>query len=582
MAKRFQSRFEAAPLPSSPDAPGANAVRRSGLALTLSIIVAATGFTGVLVQLSVGNRSLAALDLVLAVGAAAAAASLRWNGSPVLAGNLLAASIFASFAPQIVLTAGQTLPPFLALAVIPMVAVMLAGRTSGLVWALVTCAHLAGVGFLLRQGLVAWIAVSPAAVEMTKLTSTAILTWAVLAFTLIYESMNDQALRRLREAQAAAEAASRAKGRFLANMSHEIRTPINGVIGMTELLLDTTLDTDQHELARTVKASAQALLELLNDVLDLSKVESEQFELEAADFAIDPLLLLVKDLLAVPAAQSGTSLAIQRDPAVPGWLRGDPVRLRQVLLNLAGNAVKFTREGSVRIEVDASPRSDGRLDVTFRVTDTGIGIAGDRIEHLFEEFTQADESTTRRFGGTGLGLAIVRHLVTLMGGTLDVKSREGEGSTFSFTVPLEPRPAPPLVAVAAAGERCRLEDALSGRVLVVEDHLVNRTIVVRLLEKLGCTVETAENGREALAAVAKQDYDLVLMDCQMPEMDGFEATREIRNREGERQHLPIVALTASALAGDREQCLAAGMDDYLSKPIRRDELEGLVRRVLRG
>ena len=583
MAAGIWQGIEAVFVPTPVGPPDSDARRRARLAVVVSILVAAAGVAGAVVQIDFGTRVQAGMDLAMAVGALGVLAVLRRTGSLALAGNLLAASISAGFAPQIVLTAGQTTPPFLALIVLPMVAVMLAGRAAGIGWAIASCAHLALVGALLHAGLRPQIELPPQAVEATRLTSTAILIWAILAFTLIYESMNARALRDLGAARADADTANEAKGRFLANMSHEIRTPISGVIGTTELLLDTDLSGEQRELADAALRSAHALLDIVNDVLDLSKIEAGKLALETIDFALDPVLDLVRDVFSVRAGEAGIALRIHRDPAVAEWLRGDPVRLRHVLLNLVGNAVKFTPRGAVDVDVCSAVRADGSAEVSFAVRDTGIGIAEDRIASLFDEFTQADGSTTRRFGGTGLGLTIARHLVTLMGGSIEVTSRPGEGSTFSFRLPLEagtPQTVQTDVRTGADAASGTLREAVAGRVLVVDDQPVNRTVVVRLLEKLGCTVDSAADGREALAAVTKHDYDLVLMDCQMPVMDGFEATAQIRGLDGAAQRVPIVALTANALAGDRQRCLAAGMDDYLTKPIRRAQLEALVRRIL--
>ena len=398
---------------------------------------------------------------------------------------------------------------------------------------------------------------------------------------------------RAREAQAMAEAANQSKSHFLANLSHEIRTPLNAVLGMAELLDNTKLDADQARYVASIGASGRSLHGFLNDILDVAKIEAEKVEMENIDFDVAPLLTDLLSMYQDTAAAQNCVLVSRIEPAAAIRVNGDPARLRQVLGNLLGNAVKFTERGEITLAARRAPCAPGdnpcapgdpSIWLQFEVRDTGIGIDASTLAGLFQPFVQADTSTTRRFGGTGLGLVLCQYLTELMGGRIGVESVGGVGSAFCVDLPLA------VATSASSGPAMRegLEARFTGRVLVAEDNLINHIVVGKLLQWFGMEVTMVVNGVLALEAVKGGQFDLVFMDCQMPLMDGLEATRAIREWErsqaehiqGGRQPVPIVALTANALAGDRERCMAAGMTDYLAKPILQEQLADALRRHL--
>ncbi|MFB3132901.1 MAG: PAS domain S-box protein, partial [Rhodothermales bacterium] len=409
------------------------------------------------------------------------------------------------------------------------------------------------------------------AAEMVELGGRKCLLWIGIDIT-----ERKRAAEFLKEAKEAAEAATRARSQFLAMMSHEIRTPMNGVIGMTSLLMDTALTGEQRECVEVIRSSGDALLTIINDILDFSKIEADRIELEAYPFDLRICIGDAVDLFANQAQEKGIDLRFVVDPDLPASVITDSTRLRQIVVNLVSNAVKFTAKGEVVVTVRATQTVMRAYQIHVAVKDTGIGVEPKQLDRLFKPFVQGDASTTRRYGGTGLGLAICKKLCQLLGGDISVESETGVGATFHFTIMALPTAsddtASPQGETAPPGAEDEEASPEGLHILLAEDNVVNQKVALRMLQRLGYRADVASNGCEVVEAVQRQHYDVVLMDMQMPEMDGLEATRRVRDDFPAERQPYIIALTANAMEGDRDRCLEAGMDDYLSKPVKLDAL----------
>ena len=526
--------------------------------------------------------------------------------SAELCGNIAGLALFVLLVTSNVVSGGFYDPNFAWLYVLPAGAALLLGTRSAVGWTLIVLATTFGFWLLPELGhpLPSLIPPEDHAVQslfnrLSAITALALLVGAFVASSRRAEralhdanrALADEAANRAR-AEQEARTADRAKSAFLATVSHEIRTPLHASMGTASLLLETDMDEQQDRYVRTIRSSGNALLEIINEILDYTKIEAEGLELDAQDFDLRALVEGVRDLGEPLAHAKQLGLALSFSPELPTWVRGDAGRLRQILLNLLGNAVKFTDEGAVALICTPAPSGPGAVRVAVEVRDTGVGMTPDEVSRVFDPFSQADAAVASRRGGTGLGLTISRQLAQLMGGDITVQSSPGRGSCFRVELALHPAQGQPGAVVSSApppafafGHSLRPQVGLGRaggplRVLVADDNAMNRELMEQMLDKLDCAADFVSDGAAAVEVQRNGAYDAILMDCQMPGVDGFEATRMIRAAEPETERVPIVALTASAYASDRERALAAGMDDFLSKPFTFNALARVLARRL--
>ena len=549
---------------------------RASVLHILAWFMVVTGVAAGITNASVKQFLVAAAFLLASALAAVALFLFRGPKRVRLSGNLIVGAIFLALSCANLLTGGFGLPAHFNMGMVPLAAFMLVGSRSGFVWALLGVLEIAAVTIMNVIGMEFPSPPPPEAALVLQSVGAVVPHLVLTGIGFLWLRMKLQTLRSLSLAVTEARAASEAKSSFLANVSHEIRTPMNGVLGMLQLLESEPVAPAQATSIRTARRSAEALLRLLDDVIDFSRVQARRLELRPVPTDLYAELDSMIALFVARAKEKRIALRLELDPKVPRGVLVDPTRLRQVVFNLLSNAIKFTATGEVVLSAQVA-ESDGETSrVEIAVRDTGEGIPADELESVFEVFQQVDGSATRRHGGAGLGLAISKHLVSLMGGALVVESEVGVGSRFSFLADLAHVEAP---ADTSNVERIVAPHAGS-RVLVVDDDRVNRTVARRFLEAYDIEVEVAVDGIEALNRVQGETFDLVLMDCLMPRMDGWDTSRAIRELAGTTGGVPIVALTASALAGDEERCREAGMDDFLTKPLRRQALETVLARWL--
>jgi signal transduction histidine kinase/ActR/RegA family two-component response regulator len=543
---------------------------------------------------ALGAPTCAAIIVLAGLLLVAVLMSLRFGKSPTLSANAMTLLAWTTYTALSCFTGGHGAPAEWWYVSVPVMAVLLAGLRWGTCWSLVCVLSIAGFYVAREQGHTFPVELTPSGLRFLEVSGLAGILLCVFALTCVFKCVERNAQNTLEATLHRAEAADRAKGEFLANMSHEIRTPMTSILGYTDLLIDRSLDgSGSQQALRTIQRNGEHLLAIINDILDLSKIEANMLEVEWLPCSPRQIAVDVAELMRVRTDAKGLRLDVEFDGPLPAAVETDPIRLRQVLINIVGNAIKFTETGGIRLVVRCRDDGDSALGVQFEVFDTGIGMTEEQIARLFQSFSQADSSTTRRFGGTGLGLALSRRLTEMLGGTIAVRSRVGLGSAFLVTIAarrMERRGAFRDDQVrngprAQAATRSDVEAALAGcRVLLAEDGTDNQRLIAQLLEMAGAHVAVAENGRVAVDLAQRaldhgEPFDVLLMDMQMPVVDGYEATALLRAAGYE---LPIVALTAHVMAADRQKCLDAGCDDYATKPIDRKTLIAVVRKHVGG